>query len=1075
MYFRAITNVRNSNMGRLCRYHFTKGRTNKDGSFLSGCGNSRCLYLHPDPHESTCIFGNKCYIVGCPDYHDKKSKKRPLPSDAGLVSSSSKLRKTAAASSHSREKFKISKNEIQAVEKEEKNKDFKDQLGEKIKQNLALEQERDEIKKERDSLKVAQNVFGNQVSDLLGTKEKFHQLEEMFAAIKKYSEEMEINKAIDSFDEKQTFCKNVCDMLGIKKKYVQLDQIFNVIKTNHTSNENFAKRVETDLVRKTAEIQQKMDNMRQKHLDSEIKNHELQQTLEKLEMENLENEEKANKTIEEKEKAVVNKTNHIKSLNQKIGTIQKENSELRQGKIHQQLLIDDMQISDQEKSKQIDELKVKIMTIEEEFEHLNSKKEKLSKITFDAKDHIISNHVNDIKVKAEQIHYLKLELAEVIKEKTDLANENLKLARSNQEKEDELVSLRQKLKESSHENQQEAKEEKLKAQMTELEALNSKLEDEKTALEKINKDLSISGYEKDKELNALRQKNLDNNDKLKVSSNQIQELTVEKYKLKVTVRENDDLLVNLRAENTTLTHENEKLSNSVKELQRRIEKERDSSDDVQHEKELNRAIEEERDALDEGQHNFCNNVCDLLGLKKRVIQLDELLTFIKDNHALKEKFEATVKENEDLLINLKAENSTLIHEKEKLSDLVKEQERKINNWRQINQDDNVKLKEYEHQINQIKGEKIAKDQIITNHVNDIRGKAEQIQSLKVKLEKINQDKTTLAHENLKLTSLVKEKEEELIILSQKESERNNLQEEEKVKFETILKEKVEKLNNLRKKNLDNNGKNINLIQKITAEKTKLEAENKTLLREKEELHKSFKEQEEQLNNLRLKDKENNQKMSEIEAIVKDKEDLNSSLKIENDRLLKSFKDQGEILNNLKLKDFVKYNDLNIQHEGVKKKLEEKDVQLRNAEEKFEKICEENISLVSEFEDLKVSYENLKDDHNAQCKENGDLQDKIAAIRVEEASLKQSLEDKYVLMEKERDELDEKNHILGNQFQSQKTQLEKLIRENKTIKNEYSNYMTYNEKSYAELNFKYKKVIEDILPKLQNFCNNTQTI
>ena len=216
-------------------------------------------------------------------------------------------------------------------------------------------------------------------------------------------------------------------------------------------------------------------------------------------------------------------------------------------------------------------------------------------------------------------------------------------------------------------------------------------------------------------------------------------------------------------------------------------------------------------------------------------------------------------------------------------------------------------------------------------------------------------------------------------------------------------------------------------------------------------------------------------MSEIEAIVKDKEDLNSSLKIENDKLLKTVKDQEEILNNHKLKGFVKYNDLKIQYDGVNKKLEETYEQIRNIEEKLEKTSEEKISLVSEFEDLKVSYENLKDDHNAQCKENGDLQDKIAAIRVEEASLKQSLEDKYVLMEKERDELDEKNHILGNQFQSQKTQLEKLIRENKTIKNEYNNYMTYNEKSYAELNFKYKKLIEDILPKLQNFCSNTQTI
>merc|ERR1719342_1232582 len=112
------------------------------------------------------------------------------------------------------------------------------------------------------------------------------------------------------------------------------------------------------------------------------------------------------------------------------------------------------------------------------------------------------------------------------------------------------------------------------------------------------------------------------------------------------------------------------------------------------------------------------------------------------------------------------------------------------------------------------------------------------------------------------------------------------------------------LNNLRRKNLENNGKNIKLIEKITAEKTKLEAENKTLLREKEELHKSFKEQEEELNNLRLKDKENNQKMTEcndliknnetekieIEAIVKEIEDLNSSLKIENDKLLKTVKD-----------------------------------------------------------------------------------------------------------------------------------------------------------------------------------------
>jgi len=68
------------------------------------------------------------------------------------------------------------------------------------------------------------------------------------------------------------------------------------------------------------------------------------------------------------------------------------------------------------------------------------------------------------------------------------------------------------------------------------------------------------------------------------------------------------------------------------------------------EKERNRAIEEERDALDEGQHNFCNNVCDLLGLKKRVFQFDDLLTLIKEHHTiLKENYEADIRQLEESL------------------------------------------------------------------------------------------------------------------------------------------------------------------------------------------------------------------------------------------------------------------------------------------------------------------------------------------------------------------------------------------------------------------------------------------
>merc|ERR1712098_415993 len=279
---------------------------------------------------------------------------------------------------------------------------------------------------------------------------------------------------------------------------------------------------------------------------------------------------------------------------------------------------------------------------------------------------------------------------------------------------------------------------------------------------------------------------------------------------------------------------------------------------------------------------------------------------------LKEENTSLIQVNKELLRSDKekvekheVEKTTLFHEIQELSISVKEQEEKLNTLRQINIDDNAKLIECKNLLNQITGENIAKGQIITNHVNDTREKAEQIHCLKLELAKINKVKTNLGHDNLKLSRLLKEKEEEMNILSKNEEERyKKLNESEKVQFETILKEKIEinkeltrrvqekeeMLNNLRKKNIDNNGKlteNFKLIRQMTGEKA-------TLSQEKEKLCNAVKEQEEELNKLRLKSKEDNGKLNEnkdliekitkekikIEAIMKEKEVLNTSLETE---------------------------------------------------------------------------------------------------------------------------------------------------------------------------------------------------
>ena len=60
----------------------------------------------------------------------------------------------------------------------------------------------------------------------------------------------------------------------------------------------------------------------------------------------------------------------------------------------------------------------------------------------------------------------------------------------------------------------------------------------------------------------------------------------------------------------------------------------------------------------------------------------------------------------------------------------------------------------------------------------------------------------------------------------------------------------------------------------------------------------------------------------------------------------------------------------------------------------------------------------------------------------------------------------KCQALKTKIKELEVDLEKVKRENVVIKGEYSKYMDYNDRSYAELNRKYKSLIEDILPKLQ---------
>ena len=446
------------------------------------------------------------------------------------------------------------------------NKDLKVQFEEKIKQNIAIEdkvkalnKQLDEsttenkdlkikievknklniaIEKERDSYDEVQHDFCDRVSKLLGTQERVNQLDGAFTVIETYIE------------EKNNFSKNICDLLGVKNEVFQLDEIFTVIKSNYTSNENFAKKVETDLMNKTAEIQHKMDTMRQELLDSEIKVQQQQEIVEKLEIEKLENEERMQKSIEDKENAITNNAIDIKkqmelncSLNQQVDNLQKKNIELTKGKTELEESIKNYDESLQQKSKRINEQQAIIDNIhqsnkEATKEMIEKFQTKMQKMSYD-NDELIEGYIQHVEEKNEQIESLKLERAKINTEKTSLGEENMNLTRSLKEKEEVVNNLKHmEVENNDLKRKHEAKMVKFEKIVKEKEDMESKFIEER-------KSMSSQVTESEGIIENLME--------------MLKERDTELEKLKGSIKD-------IKASKETLFQENIELSKSVKDL-----------------------------------------------------------------------------------------------------------------------------------------------------------------------------------------------------------------------------------------------------------------------------------------------------------------------------------------------------------------------------------------------------------------------------------------------------------------------------------------------------------------------------
>ena len=864
----------------------------------------------------------------------------------------------------------------------------------------------------------------NELENIIKKNEKeIYDLKNLNSSLKKKNEmiekELEDNKKeLEERNEKSFFLSNLIDDKIDKEDYDEIEQQLNKEKEKNKNLKVNIEKLNEEISKKEEEIIKNKNLINSQEINIKENINKINKLNEKIEKSNKDYSELLNKYknyISQKEESERKINEGIKNLNlseqyKKLINLEKpeliklilekdknitklENKNyINTNKINELEKINQINNNELQKNKLIiDNLNKKIDHLEKEINNFKNEKENLERKINDLKKELQKE-----KIENERLISVEKDLEQeknknniLLKENTNLKNENLSQNENIIKSKNKISLLQNKIKEN---------EDKINSILNEKDLLNKNYSDlmnkyneqltntqqkEKQASEAI-KNLNLTGnyiklanmskdqlisliIEKDKYLNILENSKKDLNDK-------IEKITKEK-----NIIENE--LNNLKASFSTLEKKNSIFNNENEQMKKELENNKVKKNNLLRELQNEKAQKE----------NYKKDSDELKEAQKRIKVLKNDIQKLSDENLSKEE---KIMEGQKKILSLN----------NKINELLKEKEEIIKNYNELLNKSNLQEEKIKLHENEDKNE-----QDLINNLN---------------LSDIYKSYTNM--NKAKLIAIIIEKDN---LFKKIEELKNNLEQKisniEKVKneLEKNLSEFEIKNNTLSKKNEVLNGENISLKN-----------ENEKLDKEKSELYNMLKEEKKLVDKMKNQNELLNKENNKIEILTNEnkklKEDLlkkdeyitksnnkmsldDKKLKNKDEKILNLSK-EIEILKNQYKDLFSKYNE---QLLNVKNKEKQKEDALKNLDDKYKFLfnlpIEELIKLIIEKDkinsELQEENRNIINKNNNLIERNKKLEDflnKCKNLKQKYENLKETCMDLTKTCEeikKERDE------------------------------------------------------------------------